>query len=295
MSNRSGVEIAEAVRDLRAGIVGYPHKDSRVFNTALSLAKHGGPVVDVTQIYHSLADSPKPVYLYEDHPNIAPPWRSAFISYVNEHGNVVIMHLFSEEIEKGDRTERWSDEKIDWSKVRWVTQITVWVGGKSVKLNQLFPVIGPLHTWFYATYEKGEPADIRWVRLVPGYPMERWDMANCVMLGALNYMNCRNVEIVEPTRPRAESRRIARTGTRVHVINVFPVGKSTRSAGKGTNNNCGVPLTSVRGHFSCYGPDYGKGLLFGKLAGRFWIPQHARGDKVLGESKHDYVLRPNGK
>jgi hypothetical protein len=288
---RSSVDIAEVVSDLCAGRVGSPHKDADLFAKSLDLAQNRGPVVDATQIYRSLVDNPKPVYIYEDHPSIAPPWRSAFISYVNEHGNVVVMHLFSEKIEKRDRSEKWNAAgEVDWTKVTWINQITVWAGGRSNTTYENVPVMGPLHTWFHAVYEQGEPADIRWVHLTPEYPMENWDMANLVILGALNYMNCRNVEIVEPRRPRAESRRIARTGVRVSTINVFSVGRSSRSG----EQSDGVPLTSVRGHFSCYGPDYNKGLLFGKLAGRFWIPQHARGEKTLGEIEHNYVLRPEG-
>lgn len=284
------VEIADVVSDLRAGRVGLPHADERVFNTALAQAQIPGPVVDATQIYQSLADNPKPVYLYEDHPSIIPPWSSASVVYVNEHGNVVVLHILSEEINKKERSAKWeTTETVDWEKVRWTTQVTVWMGGRSDTLNRNIPVVGPLHMWLHAVHENGTPADIHWVKLREEYPMENWDMANLVVLGVLNYMNCRNVEIVEPSRPRAETRRIARTGVRVSVINVFPVGRSTRSDTK--NKGCGVPLTSVRGHFSCYGPDYGKGLLFGKLAGRFWVPQHARGDKSLGEIDHEYILR----
>ena len=293
-SDRSAVQIAEVVADLQAGRVIWANGDEespQVFETALAQVRQPGPVVDATSIYHSLADNPKPVYIYEDHPNIAPPWQRAFIGYVNEHGNVIVLHILSEEISSKDRIKRWDTaDDIDWSEVRWATQVTVWIGGRSNNLNKNIPTMGPLHIWLHAVGSKGTPLDIRWIKLQDHYPLENWDMANLVVLGALNYMNCRNVDIVEPLRPRAEARRIAKTGVRVSVINVFPVGKSTRSNGEVKTK--GVPLTSVRGHFSHYGPDYGKGLLFGKLTGRFWIPQHARGDKELGEIRHDYVLKP---
>jgi hypothetical protein len=41
-----------------------------------------------------------------------------------------------------------------------------------------------------------------------------------------------------------------------------------------------------------YGPAYGKGLLFGKFEGRFWVPQFARGSKEFGETVKDYRLAP---
>jgi hypothetical protein len=50
-----------------------------------------------------------------------------------------------------------------------------------------------------------------------------------------------------------------------------------------------VPLTSVRGHFATYGQD-GRGLLFGKYAGRYWIPQHARGSAEHGVVAQEFRL-----
>jgi hypothetical protein len=290
MGERSGVEIAEAVSDLRAGRVRSVMKDHDFVYAVLAQAQSPMPIIDATQLYESLVDNPKPVYVYEDHPNIAPPWKSAIIAYVNEHGNVVMMHLLGQELSASQRVKKWNAaEDIDWSRVRWINRIVIWVGGRS-SIRGPIPVMGPMFMWRHAVYESGEPADIQWNQICDEYPPETGDMAALVSLGVLNFMNCRNVDIVEPSRPRAESRRIARTGIRVSVINVFPVGRSTRGGAK--NKGVGVPLSSVRGHFSHYGPDYGKGLLFGKLAGRFWIPQHARGDKEHGEIEHSYVLKP---
>jgi hypothetical protein len=119
-----------------------------------------------------------------------------------------------------------------------------------------------------------------------------WDMPLLVFLQTLNFMNCRNVEIVEPKRSRPERRRLQKMGASViHTLNVFPVGRSSRTRGP-KREGPGVPITTVRGTFHHYGPEYGKGLLFGKIAGRFWVPQHARGTAALGESLHQYVLRP---
>lgn len=118
-------------------------------------------------------------------------------------------------------------------------------------------------------------------------------MAHLVLLGALNFMNCRNVELVEPTWERHKRKRLARLGVKVHTISVFPVGRSVRSGPKVQDAGGGLPLSSVVGHFAHYGPEYGRGLLFGRLAGRFWIPQHARGAKEHGESEVDYRLSLN--
>jgi hypothetical protein len=65
---------------------------------------------------------------------------------------------------------------------------------------------------------------------------------------------------------------------------VFPVGRTTRSArGEAVG---GTPVHLVRGHFARYGPQYGRGLLFGKHAGRFFVPAHARGERRAGLVEH---------
>jgi len=246
-------------------------------------------VIDATAIYASLVRDERPVYFYEDHPCIAPPWPSAAICYVNQHGNVIVMQSTARRRGEDDDTAEWEEtaEPMDWSMVRWIIDTFVWLGGRSGR-GDAIGTLGPVHMWRFAVFASGQPADLRWVHLRPEYPLEHWDMAHLVLLGALNFMNCRNVKLVEPQRPRPERRRLARTGVIVQTINVFPVGRSTRGSGGGSSE--GSPLTSVRGHFAAYGPEHGRGLLFGRLAGRFWIPQHARGSAERGETQSDYRL-----
>lgn len=277
--------VAGVVADLRAGRVRHVVADDRLNTAAIARAK-AVMVVDATTIYTSLVAKDEPVWLYEDHPSIAPPWESAAICYVNESGNVVVMLTTATE---HDHSKAWeSVNEIRWADVRWLLETFLWIGGRSVKRGAL-PTTGPVHLWRHAVYASGEPADMRWYHLCPEYPMENWDMAHLVLLGSLNFMSCRNVHLVEPRRQRAQRRRLERLGVSVKTISVFPVGKSY--TGETMPNGPGVPLTSVRGHFSCYGPEYDRGLLFGKLSGRFWIPQHARGSVDHGTSVADYRLR----
>jgi hypothetical protein len=287
----SAEAIASVVADLRAGRIQHPPAivGTSIAGGAGKVAANPGPVVDATAIYRSLVAKDEPIYLYEDHACISPPWPAASVCYVNEHGNVIVMTFTAGDPPGPGR--RWNPgQPTDWDRVRWSMNAFVWVGGRGG--NGASPTRGPVHLWQFAIYDDGEPADLHWVHLVPGYPMEHWDMAQLVLLGALNFLNCSNVDIVEPARPRAERRRIERTGVRVHTINVFPVGKATRgtrSAGEGS-----VPLHSVRGHFAKYGPQYDRGLLFGKYAGRFFRPQHARGAAEHGEVDQEFVLHPTG-
>jgi hypothetical protein len=268
------------------------------------------PVVDATPIYQSLlARGHTQIDLYGDHPCIAPPWEAAAFCYVSEHGNVLVMaaHAFDARdmgpFGPGDLVESVGDEApyepfswktaeplFDWSQVRWVLNTFLFIGGRSEAVGPI-PTTGPVHAWQFAIAEDGEPLDLHWVHLVPHVAMESWDMAHLVLLGALNFANCRNIEIVEPKRERHAQRRLDRTGVRISTIQIRAFGRSTRS--RAGDEPAGLtPLTSVRGHFACYGPQYGRGLLFGRLAGRFWIPQHARGTSEEGVSITDYRLVP---
>ena len=57
-----------------------------------------------------------------------------------------------------------------------------------------------------------------------------------------------------------------------------------------------MPRHVCRGHFAEYGPQFGKGLLFGRYAGRFFIPPHLRGDEKNGIVEKDYaVAAPEGR
>jgi hypothetical protein len=247
-------------------------------------------VIDSTALYHSLVDTPRPYDIYADH-RIAPPWLTALVCYRNEHGNVIATHVTATPADK--ITARWESDaethSIDWPRVAWVLMATVYMGGHSH--GEPFPTTGPVHAWYAAVYETGEIADLRWVHIAEQYPMSRWDMASLVWLGTLNFLNCRNVQLVEPSRPRAVARRVARTGVRVHELTVTPLGRSTRREDGREPVPTAMPLHSVRGHFANYGVD-GRGLLFGKLAGRYWIPQHARGRAEHGVVDQRFTVQP---
>jgi hypothetical protein len=309
----SADEIAKVVADLKRGHVkliwdkdpAKPNGQELALAAARLWMNEPTTVVDCTKIYNSLIEKDEPVYLYEDHPSIVSPWDQAAYCYVNEHGNVIVMHCrmrpfrhekqrqaidYLSEIIRTESGTPWEPaEPVDWDRVRWVANTFIWVGGRSPDTG-FMPTAGPVHMWQYAIYDDGEPADLHWVHIFEPYPMKHWDMAQLVVLGALNFLNCRNVSIEEPKRPRAERRRIERTGVQVHEIMVTPTGRSARSSGESEGGI--MPLTSVRGHFAHYGPKYEKGLLFGKIEGRFWIPQYARGDAEHGEDEHSYVLEP---
>lgn len=251
-------------------------------------------VVDASVIYEGIREK-QSINLYDDHPCVAPPWDEFIVAYENRHGNVIVMHanafdvhVIREHILPWRSTDE--DNVIDWSRVRWEIDIFVYAGGQSARGHM--QTAGPLMMWRYAIYEDGHAADLYWIDLWDekdeGTPVKTGlDMANWVMMGALNFLNCRNVQIVEPQRDRAERKRLEKIGVKVHEINIYPVGKRSTYT-KPNQPGAGIPLTSVRGYFATYTEER---PLFGKYPGRFWIPQHARGKKDLGERQSSYRLR----
>jgi Ca2+-binding RTX toxin-like protein len=92
--------IARVVADLRAGRVRHVVADPRLNEIALKRATTA-TVVDATAIYDALVLKDE-VWVYEDHPCIAPPWESAAVCYVNEHGNCIVMQVTAGAVDIAD-------------------------------------------------------------------------------------------------------------------------------------------------------------------------------------------------
>jgi hypothetical protein len=113
------------------------------------------------------------------------------------------------------------------------------------------------------------------------------------VLRNLEMMSCKNVVLEardnEPKQIlRAQKRHgVNAYGYRYHVLVVRPPGAPAGSLG----HDVGVmPRHVCRGHFAEYGPEFNKGLLFGKYGGRFYIPPHLKGRLENGEVAKDYQI-----
>lgn len=291
----SAEPIAELVADLRAGRVDHQldgRRGAAINAEALTRAQEPQPVVDATALYWDLhrrvIGGGEGVNLYDDHPSVAPPWPDALVCYINEHGNTVALQVHAEPSSESRRWE--TDNPLDWGRVRWIVETMIWAGGQGGDGRSL-PTTGPLHLLQHAIYPDGQPADIHWTQLLPEYDRAMWEVPLLVLSSVLTFLNCANVEVAEPQRPRSERRRIARTGVTVQTIVVRPPGKRTRTTGTvRAADGDDTPLRHVRGHFSHYGEQYGRGLLFGKYAGKFWIPARA----AAAVEPKTYVLKPAG-
>jgi hypothetical protein len=174
-------------------------------------------------------------------------------------------------------------------------------------LVQVFSVEGRVVTppvdYFLAVDPRGQIATHRghialWLtdtHTLPGVVGLVADTFLQISLLALTFLNCRNVEVVKP--PPATKKRLPRKlkfESRYHKIKVNAIGRRREQpACRRGPTGISQALHIVRGHFREYGPDYDKGLLFGKYAGRFWVASHFKGDLAAGVVAKDYeVLAP---
>lgn len=301
-------QIAEVIADIRAGRVNHPAAFDEIgVRSSLLFLKQAQmlqPVVDCTAVYDAYLKNDKGVALYDDHPSIVPPWENAFLCYTNQFGNVHALQVLRVEWDGSTPTrENWLTENaVDWARVRWVAETSIWIGGRSGD-GRYLPTSGPCHLLRHAIHDDGSLADINWVALMHrrgvlgeahaiGDPnMDVWDTATVMVGATLNFLNASNVDVAEPSRPRPERRRLARTGVQVQTIVVRPPGK--HRAKSATARPIGVDealLSPVRGHWAHYGEKYNRGRLFGRYEGKFWVSGHVRGAGE-GEPK-DYVLKP---
>lgn len=279
--------IAEVVADIRAGRAVHRVPDDIINGYLLARARLPQPVVDATAVYRGLVERPD-INMYDDFPQVVSPWDEAMIAYVNDHGNVIVLQTHSEPW--GD-TRRWeTGNPVDWERVRWLVEAAVWIGGRTQR--RPLPTTGPVHLLQTAVYDDGSAADMHWVSLLSS-PDEAgtWEFPLAVLNASLNFLACSNVEVAEPVRPFPVRKRLRKTRVQVQTIVVRPPGKRRASTSAARPmDELDTPLTSVRGSFGRYGPQFDAGLLFGKYAGKFWRPAHARGQ---GDSEpRDYVLKP---
>ena len=108
------------------------------------------------------------------------------------------------------------------SDVRWSTRLTAWQAAS----EGVYQVFGPIWQWTLLVNGDGTLAAQKWANEtgLDGSTSTFVAQQYAVYTAVTDFLACRNVEIVEPTRPRAEQRRIARTGVHVSEIAVFPGG-----------------------------------------------------------------------
>jgi hypothetical protein len=124
--------------------------------------------------------------------------------------------------------------------------------------------------------------------------LEKWNLTIMGdVLATLMALGCKNVGLEPRDNDEKSARRAAKrfggnaNSYRYHVLTVRPAGSKHGTKGEEIGM---MPRHVCRGHFSEYGPEFGKGLLFGKYAGRFYIPPHMKGKKENGTVEKDYQI-----
>ena len=132
--------------------------------------------------------------------------------------------------------------------------------------------------------EEAKEYNLRFVHQIVNFP-------TCL---ALSFMHCRNVRVQEISPPpklaKAHQRRRRRPLLTYHVLEIDHMKSVLEREGRASTSGLQKALHICRGHFATYGKD-GKGLLFGKHSGRYWIPMHTRGSVEQGMVVKDYAVR----
>lgn len=122
------------------------------------------------------------------------------------------------------------------------------------------------------------------------------------LLLTLTFLNCKNV-IVTDNEGRHANRQERRAAERRNdpplvtykTLQIEPMKKVIETEGDIAKNGLAKALHICRGHFAEYGDEYGKGKLFGKLEGRYYVPAHVRGKAENGVVHKRYnVKAPKG-
>jgi len=253
--------------------------------------------VDVQAVYDQFINGHgHDVYLMK----AAPPWANAILTYVSESGNTWAVHVVATDMHDAEYAVpafldeiKWDvmppgTHTIDWDAVRWVMSAQVYLGGLGA--GERVPTAGPVMIWRLAVYPDGSLADLNWSHIAHEIEMARFNNTVGVLMETLNMCSCTNVVLADAKRkrPRPQQRRLDRIGVKFSELHIRPVSKSYRRDDPGIPLADMRPMHGVRGHYSEYGVN-GKGLLFGKLSGRYWIPPHVRGNKEHGEVEQSYV------
>lgn len=292
--------IARVVRDLRRANFVAPAPANRdiVQQLVETGANEIGIIVDATPMFRQLAEGDE-IDLYDDFV-VMPVWDEAIVGYVNSYGNVLVAVSFWKPV---DKVEKWEptgvehggfparpvDDPIEWDRVARVHFLFVFVGGR-VGSGEPVRTVGPVMMFRVAVTDDGELVDVNWMRLANAF-QSMSDNILLVWLQTFTLATCVNVELVEPTRDRPARRRLDRIGVGpVTEIVIRRMSRSTRSDNR-RDGDGDVPQSFVRGHYARYGPEFDRKLLFGKYAGKFWIPAHARGT-IEREGGSTYRVEP---
>lgn len=247
--------------------------------------------------------------LREDLPNPLPPFRYVIVEYSAPHefrfkydrfGCFFITFTKKESEDYGGlHLQR---HMLPGADTPWSHYISVLLIGRLAAFPDLIegPIVGMSYFFDVSSSSMLAP-----VYFVPGFPNDDASF-ECVLnlfrplmiapLFAISLMHCKNVSLerVDPDPVANKERKKAGRAPfrRYHIINIEPMKRVILAEGRPESNGLRRALHICRGHFARYSEEK---PLFGKHAGTFWIPAHARGSIDGGIITSDYRVKgPSG-
>lgn len=146
----------------------------------------------------------------------------------------------------------------------------------------------------------GEWDDHIWAESLPESDESRASLMAfaTITLLTFTFLNCKNVIVTDNDgrhANRQERRAAERRGdpplVTYKTLQIEPMKKVLATEGDIERNGLAKALHICRGHFAEYGPEFGKGKLFGKYEGRFYVPAHVRGNADQGVVHKRYNVK----
>lgn len=127
-----------------------------------------------------------------------------------------------------------------------------------------------------------------WVRGITDGVLGTVWMTFAITMMTISFCHCRNVVLPAISPPKTLSikhqKRHGRPLVKYHEVVIQPIRRLLDSEGNKQTEGLQRALHICRGHFKTY---QARGL-FGKLAGTYWWPSHARGNPSAGIRVTDY-------
>lgn len=258
------------------------------------------PVFDITNVADYFFKTADDFHDPRNYPNIIPPFSEYWMEFT-----------YPDVIVNGDGSMRSV-------KAQKILKIGIYARAEQTDdgwTTSLFPFL----TWIGPRYNLGPLCEIRFTADQDGVPnqdaiiitMDDGDDDDLAAMHntkhsfvgpvclALSFMHCKNVVVTEQDgvyTNRQERREAQRRNdpplVKHHTLHIEPMKTIIKRESGGDPVTMTKALHIVRGHIAEYGDAFGKGKLFGKYEGRFFIPAHVRGSAEQGVIDKRYVVHP---
>lgn len=254
-------------------------------------------ITNVADYYHSTLEN-HPEDMGRAFPNVAPPAPVVWMEYRGKHGGLVGTTHGLLMVSKLTDDAQWEIDIFIIGAYPWEKEADICgpLAYLRASVNQDGILIGPLHM-HVPHHAEVDPED---QASIDALADEREYMLPIVYpaLFALSLLHCKNVVVQQENglpKTRQARRQLERSGetppTTFHTLQIEPMKQVLATEGGIAHNGLKKALHICRGHFAEYGDEYGKGKLFGKYEGRFWMPAHVRGSADSGVALKDYNVK----